>query len=356
MASNTPWSPNELISIAHAGSREPALAVAAETPHLLWSRDREIWHSYRGASGWSEPVRVAAGEQPALAAAPDGQLHAVFVNQFAGNAEIYYVWWNGVAWSLPQNVSHSTGASSQPAIAVGPGGTPRAVWADNSAGHSAIYTGRLEEGRWLTGPLASARGSAPALAITPQNVAYILWQDRLESSQRFEVFCTFSREDGWSMPENISSSAERHSLQPCVATNIQGGCHLLWQEELAGVFGIQHADRRPNGWGAPADVSATDADCRAPRIAANRQGFLQALWQQGPTLFHRVRPPDYDAEWWAPEVATDSCGGLSEVAFAVARSGKTHVVWCGADQASTYRLYYLQRQPVFKYTTFAPVG
>ena len=104
MPSSNPWSVSEPISVAQPDSRDPALAIAGETPHLLWAKDKVIYHSVRGGESWSAPVRVATGGQPAVVATPDGKLHCVYANQFAGNFEIYYVAWDGTNWSLPEQI------------------------------------------------------------------------------------------------------------------------------------------------------------------------------------------------------------------------------------------------------------
>ena len=141
MAPKGPWSSSEVLEVATAESREPAVAMLGETLHLVWNCNQQLYHAWRTADGWSQATPVAIGEQPVLAAAPDGQLHCLFVNQFARNYEIYHVWWDGARWSLPVNVSRTAGASSQPALAVGADGSLHAAWADTTPGYSVVYYG-----------------------------------------------------------------------------------------------------------------------------------------------------------------------------------------------------------------------
>ena len=356
MPTYNPWTAGTPITGIPADSHEPTLALVGEQLHLAWTSNRVVYHAYLTAEGWSSPVRVASGEQPTLAAAADGRLHCLFVNQFAGNYEIYHVSRADNGWSLPQNVSRTRGVSTHPTLAIAPDGALHAAWADNTPGYSVIYHGHQQGAFWSSVPIPSGRGSMPALTITPNGDLYVAWQDRLSATGRFEVFGSIHCDGAWSIPELVSDAPDAHSLAPRLVTNVQGGCHLVWQEEEAGIYCVRHADRRPNSWAAPVDVSETDSDCRLARITANRQGFLQAVWLEGQLLHHRVRSPEYDAAWWEAETVSSECQGLSDLALAISRAGTVHLVACGFDGAGSRCLYYIQREPVFKYSTFVPVG
>lgn len=355
MTPENPWSVRELIAGAAPGSRSPALATLGEVPHLVWTQEGVLYHASRTAEGWSAAVRVASGYQPALAATADGRLHCLFTHQFMGNAEIYHVTWDGSLWSLPQPVSRTSGASSHPALVVAPDGSLHAVWADNTPGYATIYHGRWAGAQWSSMPIPNARGTMPALAFTPGGDLYVAWQGRLDDGGRYEVFCAVQRGKEWSLPEDVSDNPDHHSLFVGIATNVQGGCHLIWQEEEDGLYHIRHSDRRPGGWAVPVVVSSGDEDCRLPRIASIRQGFLQVVWQEGEVLRHRVRPPDYETTWWAPETASSECAGLGDLALAISPSGRAHVVWSSLDESGTSRLYYVQRAPLFRFSGFVPV-
>jgi hypothetical protein len=337
------------------GSRSPALATLGEIPHLVWTQEGVLYHASRTAEGWSAPVRVASGHQSALAAAADGRLHCLFVHQFMGNAEIYHVAWNGVQWTLPQPVSRTSGASANPTLAVAPDGSLHAVWTDNTPGYATIYHGCYAEAQWSSLPIPNARGAMPALAITPNGDLYAAWQGRLDEGGRYDIFCAVRHGTSWGLPEDVSDSPEQHSIFASLATNVQGGCHLVWQEEQEGLYHIRHSDRRPGGWANPVVISSSDEDCRLPRIAAIRQGFLEVIWQEGEVLRHRVRPPDYETTWWAPEDASVECQGLGSLALAISPTGRVHVAWSGPDESGAPQLYYVQRAPLFKFSGFVPM-
>jgi hypothetical protein len=330
--------------------------VLEETPHLVWTSGKVLYHASYAGDQWSQPARVASGEQPALATTPDGRLHCLFVNQFAGNYEVYHTSWNDNGWSLPQNVSRTRGASTHPVLAAAPDGSLHAAWSDTTPGYSVIYHGERGPAFWSSKPIPNGRGSVPALAIAANGDLYVAWQDRLPSTHYYDVFCSIRYSNTWSLPELVSDNPAAHSLRPQLVTNTQGGCFIVWQEEEEGIYQVRHADRRPGSWSRPADVSETEADCRLPRIVTNRQGFPQVVWLEGQVLKHRVRSPEYDAPWWDQETACGECRDVSDLALSISQSGRLHLVSCNFSGSGARTLHHVQREPLFKHAVFLPIG
>lgn len=356
MTPESAWSEHEPIGAATGDHHAPALAMIDATPHLVWTWDRGVYHAWRTETGWTTPVRIAAGDQPALAMTPDGKLHCLFSHWLGDNAEIYHVHWDGNLWSLPAVVSRTSGISMHPTLAVDMDGTLHAAWTDTTPGRPVIYYGNQQGPAWRSFPIPNGSGSRPTIGASPAGMIHLAWQNRLEPGGRFEILASDLLEENWSLPENVSDQTARHSINPKLATNALGACHLIWQEEREGVFGIRHADHRPDGWSLPVDASMTLADCRQPAICANAKGLMQIVWAEGPELMHRVRPPDYDAEWWAAETASTQCAGLSDLALALAPGGEAHVVWSGYADRDLRRLFYTYRKPIFKHSAFVPIG
>lgn len=356
MMADTAWSTNRPVLDTPADGYQPTVAVVADNLHAVWKQDRALWHAWLTENGWSTPIKVAIGEHPALAVTPDGVLHCVFANWLLGNAEIYHARWSGTSWSLPEVVSRTSGVSMYPGVAADADGVLHAAWADTTSGRAAIYYGRWEDGGWENAPIPNGPGTRPSIAVTTEGDVMVAWQNRLLDTGRFDVFSASLIENRWSLPDNVSDSAQRHSICPQLATNQAGACHLVWQEECDGAFRIRHADRRPNGWSAPAVVSPGEADCRAVRIAANQQGLMQVVWAEGQTLKHRARPGEYEAAWLAEEIASETCAGLAEVATAISPTGDLQVLWSGYAQNEARQLFHLRRQGIFKHKVFLPLG
>jgi len=349
MAFDRFWSPNEPVPSVPADNYQPAIAVVGDALHLTWSSNRVLYHAVRSANAWSSPVRIAAGEQPSLATTPNGQLHCVFSNPFAGNWEIYHIALQGEHWSLPKPVSRTSGASIQPALVAAGDGSLHAVWADSTPGASVVYHGTLGTGAmWSSAPIPSGRGCLPSIAATRDGDICVAWQDRIGETGTFDVFCSILRDDKWSVPDMVSDSATAHSMKPCLAANAQGQVHLVWLEEEISLYAVRHSDRRVNGWSQPVAVSTGSQDCRQARIVANPQGFLQVVWLEGNALHHRVRPPDHDTPWWVPQTAEGVYRELSDLSAAVDPAGRLHLVWSGFADGGTRSLYYALREAIFK--------
>ncbi len=355
MPTPTPWSASELISVAPSDSRGPAATLVGEVLHLFWTKDKVIYHATRTADAWSDPVRVAAGEQPSVVATPDGRLHCLFAHDFAEDYDIFYTCRESTGWSLPEPISRTSGDSLQPALAVAADGMLHATWTDTTPGYATTYHGQYHPVAWSNAPIPNGRGSAPSIATAPNGDLFIAWQDRNLDTGRYEIFCAIRRGAKWSLPYVISNNPNCHSLQPKLSTNVQGDCHAVWQEEAGGIYRVRHAGWFNGGWTKPVDVSSAEADCRGARIAAIRQGLHEVIWVEGQGLKHRVRPADRDTTWWAGEIAPGSYAGLTDLALAISRGGRVHVVSCQVE-AGVRRLYYTQREPLFKHTVFVPVG
>jgi hypothetical protein len=349
MAFDRFWSPNEPVPGVTADNCQPTLAVLGDALHLVWSCNRILYHSVRLSNTWSLPVRIVAGEQPAMVAASDGRLHCLFANPFVGNWEIYHITFEHQRWSLPKPVSRTSGISTQPSLAANGNGSLHAVWADSTPGKPVVYYGKLDTAAvWSSAPIPNGRGCFPAIATAAGGDICVAWQDRSVQTEAFDVFCSVLHSGEWGLPDIVSNSPSAHSVKPSLAVNAQGETHLVWLEERASLYEVRHADRRQYGWSRPTTVSTGRQDCRQARIVSNPQDFLQVVWLEGNTLHHRVRPPGQDATWWVPQIAESDFRELSDLAATVGREGDLHVAWSGFCAGETRSLFYARRDAIFK--------
>lgn len=360
MAADPDWTPTETLTLAPAGSQQMVVAATADAVHVVWARDKTLYHARQINGAWQPPVKIAGGEQPALAAAPDGTLYCAYANWFLGNRDIYISIWANDKWGLSQVVSNTTGESSDPALCLGPDGVVHLAWADTTPGYSTIYYGVRDRGGWTYAPIPNGRGSRPSLA-TAASVAtgpiFVAWQDRLASSSTgaYEVLAAARRNGEWSLPNMVSDTREAHSLIPRIAANGSGLCHLVWQEERDGLYVIRHADLWPNGWEAPFDVSDPASDARLCFALANKLGLFQFVWAEGSVLKHRVRPGEPLGAWWESEVICEDCAGLSEAAAALSPTGELHIVFSRWPNGGEREFYYLRRKALERKKVYLPM-
>lgn len=356
MAVDPNWTPAEILNFVPLGSQQVAVAVAGGAVHLVWVQAKVLYHARRINGAWQKPVKVAGGEQPALAAAPDGALYCTYTNRFLGNRDIYISSWANDKWSLSQVVSRTTGESSDPSISIAPDGRVHLAWGDTTPGESVIYHGLRDAAGWAYAPIPNGRGSRPSVS-AGSSAIFVAWQDRLASSATgaYEVLVSEHQSGGWSLPVLVSDSRETQSLLPRLALNSAGMCHMVWQEERDGLYVISHSDLWPNGWEAPFDVSDSSIDSRLGLVLANRLGSFQFLWSEGMVLKHRWRAGDPKGAWGQPEVVCEDCPGLSELSAALSPSGELHVVFSRWPNGGERHFYYTRRKSLEHKKVFLPV-
>jgi hypothetical protein len=359
MAVDPNWSPVEDLAFVPPNSEQIAVAAAGGVVHLVWAQAKTLYHARRMNDAWTSPIKVAGGEQPALAATPDGGLYCAFANWFLGNREIYVATFAGEKWSLPELVSRTTGASSDPAICAGPDGTLHIVWADATPGYSVIYYSTRSGGAWVNAPIPNGKGSRPTVAANASTV-YVAWQDRLAQSSAgaFDVLSSQRTGAGeWTLPDMVSDTLDLHSIIPRIGATAKGHCHLVWQEERGEIYVIRHSDRWPEGWAQPVDVSDPQADARLAFALPNKWGQFQFVWSEGSVLKHRVRPGEPQSEWKPVEVACEDCAGLSELAAAISDKGELHAVFVRYLDAEpgVRRVQYVRRKSIERIKVMLPL-
>ncbi|MEM4724953.1 MAG: hypothetical protein QXP01_08075, partial [Candidatus Hadarchaeum sp.] len=176
------------VSASSTDSRAPALAVWGDNVHVVWEERGHVYHRFCRGNTWSPSRSVATGEQPDIVVDSSGMAHVVLVNEFGGNYEIYYCRWNGSTWSLPRNVSNTSGVSSAPAIDVAPNGMLHVAWADNTPGYSVIYHAYWNGVYWINEPIPNALGGAPSVSVDRNGLVHVVWQDRDTPNAPYEIY------------------------------------------------------------------------------------------------------------------------------------------------------------------------
>jgi hypothetical protein len=327
------------VSASPANSRSPALAVSDNTVHVLWEESGRVYHRFCRSGLWSSSRSVATGEQPSVVVDASGVAHLVLVNEFGGNYEIYYCRWSGTVWTLPRNVSNTSGVSSAPALAIASDGTLHVVWADNTPGYNVIYHGYWNGTYWLNEPIPYAMGGAPTVEVSKSGVVRVAWQDRDDPAAPYEVYHSQFDGKSWSLPENLSDSATGQSIIPTIAVDDQGQAHVLWQERVNGQYAIYYTYGRVGYWSVPERVSQENGDAYLPSVAVGAGAIVYAGWDEGTIARYRDRPYG-QGPWTSPTTVLSDSMGVADLQLAMDASGQFHACWSKRVAANNWDVFY----------------
>lgn len=327
------------VSSSPGTSRAPALAVYGSSVHVAWEESTRVYHRAQIRGSWTTSRSVATGEQPSLAVDSSGVAHLVLVNEFADNYEIYYCRWNGSTWSLPRNVSNTTGVSSSPNIALGPDGVLHVVWADNTPGYSVIYHGYWDGTYWLNEPLPHAVGGAPAVAVSPANVVHVVWQDRDSADAPYEIYHSQLSQGTWSLPENLSDSPTATSAIASLASDRDERTHVTWQERVGQRNAIYYTYGWVGYWSIPEWISSQSADAYVPSEAVGPGAAVYIGWDEGVQAVYRQRDGG-KVEWSQPTTVQGNPSGVTDLVLAMDSQGQFHAVWSNRVAVDNWDVYY----------------
>jgi uncharacterized protein YfiM (DUF2279 family) len=339
------------VSASLKDSRSPRLAVSGSSIHVVWEEDSWVYHRCWDGHAWSPSERAAFGEQPALTADASGSVHLAFVNEFGGNFEVYHCRWKGTAWSLPRNVSNTSGVSSAPGLGVAPDGTIHVVWADNTPGYSVIYHAFWNGTYWINEPVPSALGGAPAVAVSTDGVVHVVWQDRDALGAPYEIY--YSRWTGsrWSLPEDLSDTEATQSIIPAVAVGPDGQAHVAWQERVDRAYTINYTQGFVAYWSVPERLSEGDVEAYLPSLAIGAASIVYVGWDESTSANYRARGAE-DLHWSPRTTVIDNAEGVSDFQLMVDAAGQVHAVWAQRMEDGSWDVFYQN----LSYRSVLPIG
>jgi hypothetical protein len=314
------------VSASIVDSRSPSLALSDGTVHVVWEERNRVYHRSWDGRTWSSPASIAVGEQPALATDALGRAHVVFVNEFGGNYEIYHCRWNEGSWSLPRNVSNTSGVSSSPSLSIAADGTIHVVWADNTPGYSVIYHGYWNGTYWINEPMPHALGGAPAISVGTDGSVHVVWQDRDAPDAPYEIYYSRRLDGSWSLPEDLSDTSAEQSIIPSVALDGDGQAHVVWQERVDTNYTIHYTRGTVGYWSIPEQVSEGEADAYLPSLSVREGSTVYVGWDESTLVTYRQRGLA-EFNWSECTSVSDDPRGVAELLLAIDGAGQLHAVW-----------------------------
>jgi hypothetical protein len=308
--------------------------------HAMWESSGGLYYAYQQPNGpWSAALRVASGLSPSMILDANGELNVLFANQFMGNYEIYHIRRKGSTWSLPVNVSHTSGRSGNPVLVMAPDGTLNATWMDNTPGYWTIYHGTWNGTFWSNKPVPNARGQVPSMAASPTGTIFLAWQDKVPTLENpageYDVLVSELTEGQWSIPVNVSDSPGVESLGVSVAATSDGLAHVTWvdQNEV-----IQYRHGRDIYWAQSQVVWSASSPAHAPRITADSGDHLSIAWDQLETIWttHTSNRP---VAWPKPVLVAAPVGSIRGVTIAPRPVSGVTIGWTQAISPGGYGLY-----------------
>ncbi|MFB3907339.1 MAG: hypothetical protein ACE15D_02950 [Candidatus Eisenbacteria bacterium] len=209
---------------------------------------------------------------------------------------------------------------------------------------SAVAVEWQEDVKISSFPMWSLTG--PAIATGPDSKVHIVWSEQIGEDLGDQVFYRSGHGDDWDPVVQLSDSDG--TSYPAVAVDREGRVHVVWSDWASGMDGIFYRRFESGEW-TPIerinDYNGRTAD--HPRLAADPDGTVHLVWQQGdfypPPTFSNIYYSHWDGAVWSPqEPLTEGIDSAQEPAIAVAPNGDVHVLWqdneSGADQ-----VYHRQR-------------
>jgi hypothetical protein len=202
------------------------------------------------ADGW-------ASEQPAIAYGPDGRLHAVWVDNFAGVRQIFYAVHDGKQLKEPKAVESVVEQvkEARPEVTVGPQGEVVVAWFDaRQGGVDNVMVARAEPGKPFGKPVVATKGAgtarSPALAGGAGGV-YLAWEDgrvlSLAEPASVQVYVGGLGPAPGPVVEEKAVTTDRPVTcdHPALVLDRTGALHLMWRNSEIGQGDIFYCKATP---------------------------------------------------------------------------------------------------------------
>jgi hypothetical protein len=356
-ASAAPWSAPTTIAGTLDNAEHSMVAITGDgASHAIWETDNRLYSAHQGPAGaWSAPEEVAYGFAPYMIAENNGTLHVAFVNSFMGNFETYYVVRRGGKWSLPVNMSHTDGYSARPKLALAPDGVLHATWMDSTPGYWTTYHATWTAPFWSTRPIPSGRGEAPSIAVAQDGTVYTVWQDQVSRDGAtlgdYEVFLAELQDGTWTPPLNISDSRNANTLGADVTVTADSFAHIVWIE---GDKQVRYSYGQATSWSAPTTIASATGYANGVRIATESGKFLHVAWDEEYEV-RATAAPERTQHWPDSYLVIESNDLLRDVCLARNPLGGVGLSWSQTSETGSSKIFASQREPMQAHRMWLPL-
>lgn len=343
------------------GAANPHVAVdAAGNGFAVWQEggstaQSRIWtNRYVVGQGWGTPEILQNGEvtgaqTPAIAADPDGNAIAVWVQREMDSANLV-VWSNRYtsgSWGAAAPIDDEpTPSVATIAVDVDADGNALAVWTRPDFPGDVIWANRYTPSLgWGAAQLIESDTATDVtdtrLDVGTTGDAFVVWGR--EEDGRKDVWSVRFSGSSWGMPERIDNHSA-DTVGPDIAVDGMGVAHAVWSQTDDDFRNIWAAQYTPgSGWGMPELIEPPnedpreDADATTPRVDVNTAGNAFVVWRQtfqdwGSIWANRLDP---GTGWMTAELIEDNERAARLPKIAVDENRHAHAVWLHSFATST---------------------
>lgn len=286
------------------------------------------------------PVNPWSGDLPQIVRSNDGIVHMVRMLEWQQPGELYYIQRRpDGSWSAPYNFSNTDTGSGNFQMAVSADGVVHVVWQEAIAyvNYGQIYYARrYPDGRWLAAqpipaPADENQGEHPQVTVDGNGNAHIVWGGvYMYDTIRY---VRVDRHGNWSAIENVKEP-NPWTQQPWVtglAVDSLGNVHVAWYTYSGGVSRVNYRMRRPNGdWSTIQDFGAAkNYDQYLPQLALDGRNRLHLIWQsRDPACLspcYSSKSPEGD--WSQPETVGANLISYQYPRIAADGQNTVHALW-----------------------------
>ncbi len=230
-------------------------------------------------------------------------------------------------------------SAGQYAVALAPDGTAHAIWVEETGSTFLLMAASRPRGGTWTAPVQVDTGSTtqdaePSMAIDGRGVVVATWRDYLPGRTGSVIRTATLSGGAWSASQDLSP-ATTHAFQPVVAVDARGDAAIVWSEDITLTTGrhVAGAQRPVGGEWTTADVT-TGPGAGAVAVAVAPDGRAVTFWAQDGTVQAADRALG-SATWGAARQLSAGNGG--DLDAVVDRDGDVIATWrsSGLAGAST---------------------
>ncbi|MDX3338097.1 VCBS repeat-containing protein [Streptomyces sp. ID03-2B] len=346
VAAERPWgTPTALTDASGANTGAGVKVTSDGTAVTVWTSGtgddpQELWGATRkaGATAWSAPVRIAAGQQRIsgvyLVTGRDGSATVAWdrftTERFDSHSTSTLLPGAG-AWTAPAPITSALFGYDLMLVS-GPGGRLTAVWNGNPTpgedeSDVGVFTSDLAEpGAGWSDAVQIGRGSAYELraAAAGDGAVTVAWQADISGPEALRVSTRTAGSADWSAPEVIKSGGSNPGELDVQASD-DGAALVSWQGG-ASARSFVHRPAGSTTWGRTEYLPADEGRNSSVPPQLERDGRVTAFWEFEGTQF-RTATRTVDGTWSPTRTVVRQSDAFRFWVPDVGRDGSLAVMW-----------------------------